>query len=70
MLPSDCGELQAPHGIAAAAAIYSGTKGAVDSITRALTAELGPRKIRVNAIAPGVVDTEETRSGRHYGQRL
>jgi 3-oxoacyl-[acyl-carrier protein] reductase len=39
------------------AAIYSGTKGAVDAITRALAAELGPRKIRVNAIAPGVVET-------------
>ena len=38
-------------------AIYSGTKGALDSITRALAAELGPRKIRVNTIAPGVIDT-------------
>jgi 3-oxoacyl-[acyl-carrier protein] reductase len=35
------------------ATIYCGTKGAVDSITRGLAAELGPRKIRVNAIAPG-----------------
>jgi 3-oxoacyl-[acyl-carrier protein] reductase len=43
-----------------AAAIYSGTKGAVDSITRSLAAELGPRKIRVNAIAPGMVETEGT----------
>src|SRR5207249_470377 len=31
-------------------AVYSGTKGAVDAITRALASELGPRKIRVNAI--------------------
>jgi len=38
-------------------AIYSGTKGALDAITRALAAELGPRKIRVNTIAPGVIDT-------------
>ena len=39
-------------------AIYSGTKGAVDAITRALAAELRPRKIRVNAIALGEVGTE------------
>jgi 3-oxoacyl-[acyl-carrier protein] reductase len=39
-------------------AIYSGTKGAVDAITRALAAELRPRKIRVNAIALGEVETE------------
>jgi 3-oxoacyl-[acyl-carrier protein] reductase len=51
----------------AQAAIYSGTKGAVDAITRALAEELGPRKIRVNAIAPGVVDTEGTRSGGIMG---
>jgi 3-oxoacyl-[acyl-carrier protein] reductase len=42
------------------AAIYSGTKGAVDAITHALAAELGSRKIRVNAIAPGGVETEGT----------
>jgi 3-oxoacyl-[acyl-carrier protein] reductase len=42
------------------AAIYSGTKGAVEAITRALAAELGPRRIRVNAIAPGVIETEGT----------
>jgi len=39
-------------------AVYSGTKGAVDSITRSLAKELGPRKIRVNAISPGMVETE------------
>jgi 3-oxoacyl-[acyl-carrier protein] reductase len=39
-------------------AVYSGTKGAVDSITRTLANELGPRKIRVNAINPGMVVTE------------
>ena len=41
-----------------AAAVYSGTKGAVDSITRSLAKELGPRGIRVNAINPGMVETE------------
>ena len=44
------------------AAVYSGTKGAVDAITRSLAAELGPRRIRVNAIRPGMVETEGTRS--------
>lgn len=39
-------------------AIYTGTKGAVDAITRVLAKELGPRKIRVNAIRPGGVETE------------
>ena len=40
--------------------IYSGTKGAVDSITRSLAKELGARKIRVNAVNPGPVSTEGT----------
>jgi 3-oxoacyl-[acyl-carrier protein] reductase len=44
----------------ATAAIYSGTKGALDAITRAFAAELGSRKIRVNTIAPGVIETEGT----------
>ena len=44
------------------AAVYSGTKGAVDAITRSLAAELGPRHIRVNAIRPGMVETEGFRS--------
>jgi 3-oxoacyl-[acyl-carrier protein] reductase len=44
------------------AAVYSATKGAVDAITRSLAAELGPRKIRVNAINPGMVETEGVRA--------
>lgn len=44
------------------ASVYSGTKGAVDSITRSLAKELGPRGIRVNAINPGMVETEGTQS--------
>ena len=39
-------------------AIYTGTKGAVDAITRALAKEFGPRKIRINAVNPGGVETE------------
>ena len=39
-------------------AIYTGTKGAVDAITQALAKELGPRKIRINAVNPGGVETE------------
>ena len=40
--------------------VYSATKAAVDAITRSLAKELGPRKIRVNAINPGMVETEGT----------
>ena len=43
-------------------AVYSATKGAVDAITRSLASELGPKKIRVNAIRPGMVQTEGTQS--------
>jgi 3-oxoacyl-[acyl-carrier protein] reductase len=45
------------------AAVYSGTKAAVDAVTRSLAKELGPRKIRVNSINPGMVETEGTHSG-------
>jgi len=41
-------------------AVYSGTKGAIDAITRSLAKELGPRGMRVNAINPGMVETEGT----------
>jgi 3-oxoacyl-[acyl-carrier protein] reductase len=42
--------------------VYSGTKAAVDAVTRSLAKELGPRKIRVNSINPGMVETEGTTS--------
>lgn len=38
--------------------VYSATKAAVDAVTKTLSSELGPRRIRVNAINPGLVDTE------------
>ena len=41
-----------------ATVVYTATKGAVNAITRVLAKELGPRKIRVNSINPGVVETE------------
>jgi 3-oxoacyl-[acyl-carrier protein] reductase len=40
------------------ASVYTATKGAVDAITRTLAKELGPRNIRVNAVNPGMVETE------------
>ena len=40
--------------------VYTATKGAVDAITGVLSRELGPRKIRVNALNPGMVETEGT----------
>ncbi|WP_422927704.1 SDR family NAD(P)-dependent oxidoreductase [Singulisphaera sp. PoT] len=42
----------------ATASVYSATKGAVDAITKALSKELGPKKIRVNSLNPGMVETE------------
>ncbi len=44
------------------AAVYSGTKAAVDAVTRSLAKELGPQKVRVNSVNPGMVETEGTHS--------
>jgi 3-oxoacyl-[acyl-carrier protein] reductase len=49
------------------ASAYSGTKGAVDSITRVLAKELGPNKIRVNSINPGMVITEGVKTAGFEG---
>jgi 3-oxoacyl-[acyl-carrier protein] reductase len=46
----------------ATGSVYSATKGAVDTITKSLAKELGPRKIRVNSVNPGMIETEGTRS--------
>ena len=40
------------------AAVYAATKAVVDAVTRSLAKELGPRKIRVNSVNPGMVETE------------
>jgi 3-oxoacyl-[acyl-carrier protein] reductase len=48
----------APAGLA----VYNATKSAVDNLTRTFAKELGPRKIRVNSVNPGPVETEGTRS--------
>lgn len=42
--------------------VYSATKGAVDTITKVLTKELGPKKVRVNSVNPGMVETEGART--------
>lgn len=47
--------------------VYTATKGAVDAVTRTLAKELGPRKIRVNSINPGVVETEGTHAAGVIG---
>jgi 3-oxoacyl-[acyl-carrier protein] reductase len=48
-------------------ALYSATKGAIDTLTMALAKELGPRNIRVNTVAPGLVDTEGNRASGFVG---
>jgi len=48
-------------------AVYTATKGAVDAITGVLSRELGPRKIRVNSLNPGMVETEGTHSAGFIG---
>ncbi len=53
---------------AATASVYSAAKAAVDSMTRTLGAELGPRKIRVNSVLPGPVQTEGTANMKDFEQ--
>ena len=50
--------------------VYSATKGAVDVITGSLSKELGIRKIRVNAVRPGLVETEGTHSAGFIGSEF
>jgi 3-oxoacyl-[acyl-carrier protein] reductase len=49
------------------ASVYSATKAAVDAVTKALSRELGPKKIRVNSLNPGMVETEGVQSAGFLG---
>lgn len=53
-----------------ATSVYTATKGAVTSITRVLAKELGPKKIRVNSINPGMVETEGVHAAGFIGGDL
>jgi len=50
--------------------IYAATKGALDTVTRVLAAELAPQKIRVNTLAPGMIETEGTHTAGFIGGDL
>jgi len=54
----------------AGSAVYTATKSAVDGITGVLSKELGPRKIRVNSVNPGMVETEGSIAGGFIGSEL
>jgi 3-oxoacyl-[acyl-carrier protein] reductase len=59
------------HAVIGTLAAYAATKGAVDTLVKHLAIALGPRGIRVNAVAPGIVDTEmsnftKTEAGQKY----
>jgi NAD(P)-dependent dehydrogenase (short-subunit alcohol dehydrogenase family) len=59
------------HAVVGTLAAYAATKGAVDTLVKHLAFVLGPRGIRVNGIAPGVVATEQSKftrtdEGRDY----
>ena len=51
----------------AGSSVYSATKASVDAITGVLAKELGPRKIRVNAINPGMIETEGVHTAGFLG---
>ncbi|MFM0069199.1 SDR family NAD(P)-dependent oxidoreductase [Paraburkholderia aspalathi] len=50
--------------------VYTATKGAVDAITGVLARELGPKKIRVNSVNPGMVNTQGTRDAGFIGSEM
>lgn len=54
----------------AAASVYSATNAAVDAVTKSLSKELGGRKIRINSLAPGLVETEGAQATGIIGSDL
>ncbi|HEY3857432.1 MAG TPA: glucose 1-dehydrogenase [Verrucomicrobiae bacterium] len=52
---------------AAGGSVYSATKAAVDAVTKSLAKELGPKKIRVNSINPGMIETEGVHAAGFLG---
>jgi len=52
----------------ATSSVYGAAKAAVDSFTRTLAAELGPKKIRINSVLPGPVETEGTANMKNFEQ--
>lgn len=52
------------------ASVYTATKGAVDALTGSLARELGPRKIRVNSVNPGMIETEGAQSAGIIGSEM
>jgi len=65
----------AAHAAVDGLSAYAMTKGALDTMVRHFAAELGPRGIRVNAVAPGIVDTDmsgfsKTEQGRTYAMNM
>jgi 3-oxoacyl-[acyl-carrier protein] reductase len=52
------------------ASVYSATKAAVDTVTKSLAKELGPRNIRLNVINPGMVEIEGLHSGGFIGSEF
>jgi NAD(P)-dependent dehydrogenase (short-subunit alcohol dehydrogenase family) len=65
----------AAHAVVGTLAAYAATKGAIDTLVKHFAAALGPRGIRVNAVAPGVVNTEmsnftKTDAGQKYALNM
>lgn len=65
----------AAHAVVGTLAAYAASKGAIDTLVKHFAAALGPRGIRVNAVAPGVVDTDmsnftKTEAGQKYALNM
>ena len=63
------------HAVVGTLPAYSATKGAIDTLVKHFAAALGPRGIRVNAVAPGIVDTDmshfaKTEAGQKYALNM